>query len=141
MMRDTNTGTPQGGILSPLLANIALSVLDFDEAWRTTMATRVDRARRRRHGKSTFRLVRYADDFVVVVSGTRVQAGGLLHGVAAVLASMGLCLSADKTRVVHVDEGFDFLGFRIRRTVSEATGGATSTPIPPRGHWLRSRER
>jgi RNA-directed DNA polymerase len=68
--RDTRTGTPQGGILSPLLANIALSVLDdhFAEAWQTTMASRVDRSRRRRHGQATYRIVRYADDFVVMVA-------------------------------------------------------------------------
>jgi len=115
--RATNTGTPQGGILSPLLANIALSVLDehFAEAWEATMATRVDRARRRRHGKPTYRLVRYADDFVVMVSGTKAHAEELKDEVAAVLSTMGLRLSVEKTMIVHIDEGFDFLGFRIQR--------------------------
>jgi RNA-directed DNA polymerase len=63
--RDTVTGTPQGGILSPLLANIALSVLDeyFDEAWQA-MGDSSARHRRRRKGLATYRLVRYADDFV-----------------------------------------------------------------------------
>ena len=71
--RETKTGTPQGGILSPLLANIALSVLDehFAEAWERDMATRPKRETRRRHGEATYRLVRYADDFVVLVHGTR----------------------------------------------------------------------
>jgi RNA-directed DNA polymerase len=114
---DTDAGTPQGGILSPLLANIALSVLDdhFADAWETTMATRVDRSRRRRHGQPTYRLVRYADDFVALVSGQRAHAEMLRSEVAAVLAPMGLRLSAHKTTIVHIDEGFDFLGFRIQR--------------------------
>jgi RNA-directed DNA polymerase len=115
--RDTHTGTPQGGILSPLLANIALSVLDehLAEAWQTTMATRVDRSRRRRHGLPTYRLVRYADDFVVMVSGDRAHAEALRDDVAAVLAPMGLRLSEEKTGIAHIDDGFDLLGFRIQR--------------------------
>ncbi len=121
--RDTNAGTPQGGILSPLLANIALSVLDehFAEAWQTTMASRRDRERRRQQGHATYRLVRYADDFVVMVAGTRDHAEQLRGEVESVLTPMGLRLSEAKTGVVHIDEGFDFLGFRIRRDVKEGT--------------------
>ena len=115
--RDTKSGTPQGGILSPLLANVALSALDehFVDAWERDMATRPRRESRRRRGESTYRLVRYADDFVVMVSGTRAHAEGLRHDVEAVLSSLGLRLNDDKTRVCHIDEGFDFLGFRIQR--------------------------
>lgn len=115
--RDTKMGTPQGGILSPLLANIALSVLDdhFAEAWQRDMATRPLRERRRRHGHATYRLVRYADDFVVMVAGTKAHAEDLKNEVAAVLATMGLRLSEHKTMIVDIDEGFDFLGFRIQR--------------------------
>lgn len=113
----THTGTPQGGILSPLLANIALSVLDdhFMTTWAQHMATEVHRQRRKRHGQANYRLVRYADDFVVVVTGQREHAERLRTGVATVLAPMGLRLSPEKTRVVHIDDGFDFLGFHIRR--------------------------
>ncbi len=113
----TKTGTPQGGILSPLLANIALSVLDehFVTAWETTMATSHDRERRRRHDEPNYRLIRYADDFVVMVTGTKAHAEALRNEVAAVLKTMGLRLSEEKTTVVHIDEGFDFLGFRIQR--------------------------
>jgi RNA-directed DNA polymerase len=123
VVRGTKTGTPQGGILSPLLANIALSVLDehFAEAWRTTMATDLDRARRRRHGEPMYRLVRYADDFVVLVSGTAAQAEELKEEVAAVLSTVGLRLSEEKTRVCHIDEGLDFLGFRIQRQVKRGS--------------------
>ena len=113
----TITGTPQGGILSPLLANVALSVLDeyFMQQWTTTMATEQQRQKRRRHGQANYRLVRYADDFVIVVTGEKEHAEALRERVADVLAPMGLRLSAEKTRVVHIDDGFDFLGFTIRR--------------------------
>ena len=61
------------------------------------------------------RLVRYADDFVIMIGGTRKHAEALREEVAAVLAPMGLRLSATKTRICHIDEGFDFLGWRIQR--------------------------
>jgi RNA-directed DNA polymerase len=116
-VRATKTGTPQDGILSPLLANIALSVLDehFAETWETTKAGDNDRRRRRRRAEPMYRFVRYADDFVVLVSGTKAQAEALKVDVAAVLSTMGLRLSVEKTGVCHIDEGFDFLGFRIQR--------------------------
>ncbi len=130
--RDTKAGTPQGGILSPLLANIALSVLDehFAEAWQTTMASRRDRERRRQHGHATYRLVRYADDFVVLVAGRRDHAEQLRGEVEQVLAPMGLRLSEAKTGVVHIDEGFDFLGFRIQRQTKEGTNRAYVYTFP-----------
>lgn len=114
--RETITGTPQGGILSPLLANIALSVLDehFTAKWEA-LGKRSTRGNRRRAGVPVMRLVRYADDFVIMVAGTRHDAEALWDEVAAVLAPMGLRLSEEKTRVCHIDEGFDFLGWRIQR--------------------------
>ena len=120
------TGTPQGGILSPLLANIALSVLDehFVAAWAAMGADSGARQQRRRQGLATYRLVRYADDFVVLVAGTRAHAEALRDEVAAVLAPMGLRLSEAKTRIAHIDEGFDFLGFRIVRQHKRGTGSA-----------------
>jgi RNA-directed DNA polymerase len=122
--RDTATGTPQGGILSPLLANIALSVLDehFVAAWAAMGAHSGARQQRRRRGQATYRLVRYADDFVVLVAGSRAHAEALRSEVAAVLAPMGLRLSEEKTRIAHIDEGFDFLGFRIVRQQKRGTG-------------------
>ena len=114
--RDTITGTPQGGILSPLLANIALSVLDehFAAKW-AALGPEWTRAKRRRAGAPVMKLVRYADDFVIMVAGSKADADALWDEVAAVLAPMGLRLSADKSRVCHIDEGLDFLGWRIQR--------------------------
>lgn len=123
--RDTPTGTPQGGILSPLLANIALSVLDeyLHRDWRPGgwMSTENRRHRHRRLGLPTWRLVRYADDFVVMVFGTRDHVVALREEVTQVLAPMGLRLSPTKTRIVHIRDGFDFLGFRIRRRIKKGT--------------------
>ncbi|HWC11118.1 MAG TPA: group II intron reverse transcriptase/maturase [Acidimicrobiales bacterium] len=114
--RDTIAGTPQGGIVSPLLANIALSILDehFAEAWQAWGAESA-RWRRRRRGLPTYRLVRYADDFVVMVAGTRADTEALRVEVAAVIRPMGLRLSEEKTVITHIEQGFDFLGWRIQR--------------------------
>jgi RNA-directed DNA polymerase len=94
-------GTPQGSPISPLLANVALHVLD--EAWA-------------RDGQRLGVLVRYADDLVVLCA-TSEQAVKARELGAAVLATLGLRLHPDKTRIVHLEkgaEGFDFLGFQHR---------------------------
>ena len=120
---ETLTGTPQGGILSPLLANIALSALDehFTRQWQQEMGTDGQRAKRRRSGQGNWKLIRFADDFVIMVSGQRHHAEALREEVTAVLAPLGLRLAPDKTRVVHIDEGFDFLSFTIRRQRKRGT--------------------
>ena len=120
--RDTITGTPQGGILSPLLANIALSALDehFAEAWEAMGDTHA-REQRRRKGLANYRIVRYADDFVVLVAGDRAHAESLRTETAAVLSPIGLRLSERKTTIAHIDEGFVFLGFQIRRHKKRGT--------------------
>jgi RNA-directed DNA polymerase len=116
MVRDTITGTPQGGILSPLLSNVALSVLDehIVEQGQASAPSWV-RQRRRHLGLPNYRIVRYADDFVVLVAGTRQHTEALREQVATVLATVGLRLSPEKTTSCHIDEGFDFLGWRIQR--------------------------
>jgi RNA-directed DNA polymerase len=117
---DSLTGTPAGGILSPLLANIALSALDehFARQWHPE---RWQRKKRVKKGLGNWRLIRYADDFVIMVHGTRQQAEALREEAAAVLAPLGLRLAEEKTRTVHIDEGFDFLGFTIRRMRKRGT--------------------
>jgi RNA-directed DNA polymerase len=115
---DSPTGTPQGGILSPLLANIALSALDehVHGPWQPggTMSTPRRRARRRAKGLPNWRIVRYADDFVVLVHGNGADVETLREEVADVLAPLGLRLSEAKTQTLHMSDGFDFHGFRIQ---------------------------
>ena len=113
----TITGTPQGGILSPLMANVALSVLDqhYARAWEAMGQEWHQRDAIRRRGGATYRLIRYADDFVICVAGERRHAEELIAETEKVIAPLGLKLSREKTRVVHIDEGIDFLGWRIKR--------------------------
>ena len=114
----TLTGTPQGGIISPLLANIYLSALDrhFERDWQHQKRYIGATTYYRRRGKATYRLVRYADDFVILVRGSRGQAEAIRDEAARVLNDeLKMELSAEKTLVTHVDEGFDFLGHRVRR--------------------------
>ncbi len=112
-----------GGVASPLLANIALSALDdyFDRQWQQEMGTGGQRRTRRLHGQGNWKLIRYADDLVLMVSGSRHHAEALREEVAAVLAPLGLRLAPEKTRTVHIDEGFDFLGQHIRRMRKRGT--------------------
>jgi RNA-directed DNA polymerase len=99
---DTDQGSPQGGVLSPLLANVYLH--GFDPAQRTQKAF-------------IGRLTRYADDFVIQC-GTAEQAARALEWTREQLARVGLTLHPEKTRVVNDrEEGFDFLGFHHRRVL------------------------
>ncbi|MCZ7662719.1 MAG: group II intron reverse transcriptase/maturase [Thermoleophilia bacterium] len=137
--RDTITGTPQGQILSPLLANIALSVLDehFTRKWEA-LGPYWTRAKRRRQGVPACRLVRYVDDFVFMVGGSRGDAEALRDEVSALLAPVGLRLSAEKTRVCHIDEGFDFLGYRIQRRRKRGWAGKRAVYTYPSKKALAS---
>ena len=113
----TDDGTPQGGIVSPLLANIYLNELDqfIAAKW-----ANLDKGEQNRHrSKQTALpcyLVRYADDFVVLVRGTVEQAEQLKAEVAEFLQQeLHLELSAEKTLVTSATAGLDFLGFHIRK--------------------------
>lgn len=104
--RESLTGTPQGGVISPLLANIALH----------GMAEALDvRKDRRALGRTINRgIVRYADDFVVFCK-TKEDAEKVIGLLGGWLKERGLTLAEEKTRIVHITEGFDFLGFNIRQ--------------------------
>jgi len=115
---NTTSGTPQGGILSPLLANIALTVLDeaFTIDWQQgqAMSTPYKRKCRRKTGLGNWRIIRYADDFVVLCDTNAEQCEQARQTATKVLAPMGLTLSPTKTLVTHMTNGFDFLGFHIQ---------------------------
>jgi RNA-directed DNA polymerase len=117
VLRENNAGTPQGSILSPLLSNVALTILDeyIAQGPGGPSIGQTQRAKRRRHGLPNYRLIRYADDWCLVVAGAKADAEALREQIARVLSRMGLCLSPDKTLVTHIDQGLDFLGWRIQR--------------------------
>lgn len=94
VFKPTAIGTPQGGVISPLLANIVLNKLD----WRLE--------------KAGYRFVRYADDFVVVCKD-RKQAAAALAEVESVMTELGLTLSPEKTKVSSYGKGYEFLGFAL----------------------------
>jgi RNA-directed DNA polymerase len=102
----TVEGTPQGGVISPLLLNIALHGMS------TAAGCREDASQRARSSAPV--LVRYADDFVVLCHSEQ-AAYQAKQDLARWLAPRGLSFNEDKTRIVHLDDGFDFLGFNVRR--------------------------
>jgi RNA-directed DNA polymerase len=127
--RDTKLGTPQGGIISPLLANIYLHELDRYMARYTTL-TQWEKRKRRQQGLANYIYVRYADDFVVLCNGTRVQAEALREELYLFLKStLRLELSKEKTRITHLNDGFKFLGFWIQRAQGH-NGMKTKVTIP-----------
>lgn len=130
IVHDTDQGSPQGGVLSPLLANVYLHALDraFSE-------------------QKVFigRLVRYADDFVIQC-GTEAQARRAYEWVRRVIEGMGLRLHPEKTRIVNDrEEGFDFLGFHHRRMIGwksrRETYGVQRWPSPKACNRFRDRIR
>lgn len=102
----TEEGTPQGGVISPLLLNVALH--GMEEAAGVAPNPQLSAAR------SAPLLVRYADDFVALCV-TKEQAEGVKSRLTEWFRPRGLAFNEEKTKVVHLEEGFDFLGFNVRR--------------------------
>jgi group II intron reverse transcriptase/maturase len=115
----TLTGTPQGGIISPLLANIYLHKLDRHMESTYLNLSQTERRKRRSQGKANFLYVRYADDFVVLCNGTKADALAMKEELKGLLSTMGLTLSEEKTKVTHITEGFTFLGYRIIKEIGD----------------------
>jgi RNA-directed DNA polymerase len=92
----TEQGTPQGSVVSPLLSNVLLTPFDWEM---------------RRKG---YRLTRWADDWVITCR-SRSEAQAALKAAKGILVKLGVTLHEEKTRIVHVRHGFEFLGFKIKR--------------------------
>jgi group II intron reverse transcriptase/maturase len=92
----TEQGTPQGGVISPLLSNILLTPFDCEMR------------------KKGYRLTRYADDWLVTCK-SRSEAVSALTAASRILEKLGVMLHSEKTRIVHVRQGFEFLGFKLKR--------------------------
>lgn len=128
-VRTPVVGTPQGGIISPLLANIHLSAIDERYSYwtpaprETTKRTCQRRNIAQKRGRPTFFLVRYADDFVILVSGTEEQAIQEKEELAEFLRrELRMELSMEKTLVTDAEKGFDFLGYRVVKKRALRTG-------------------
>jgi RNA-directed DNA polymerase len=121
-------GTPQGGVISPLLANVYLHALD-----------RVWEERHAKLGK----LTRYADD-LVILCWKEGQARRALEALGRLLADLGLELSEGKTRIVNLEvegEGFDFLGYHFRRVPSRRSGRRYTACWPSRQAMAEAKQR
>ena len=130
----TEEGTPQGGVISPCLLNVALHGLE--EAAGVRYQGSGPRAGDTTRAGSPV-LIRYADDLVVLCHSQE-QAEQVKARLARWLAPRGLTFNEDKTRVVHLNEGFDFLGVNVRRYGCQAAdqaeqGGHQADPATARG--------
>jgi RNA-directed DNA polymerase len=116
IFHETEAGTPQGGVLSPLLANIYLNELD-QWWWRNYGSkTHNEKRKNRNKGKTNAILTRYADDFCILCNGGKEDAEALRDELKKFLwDELHLELSEEKTHVTHIDDGLDFLGFHIQR--------------------------
>ena len=111
----TESDVQQRGVISPLLANVYLN--EFDK-WAAAQwdLDRYTRQRRRQVGLGNYRMVRYADDFVVVSNGTKAKVKATKQAIQQFLENeLHLTLSEEKTVITHVNDNFDFLGFHIQR--------------------------
>lgn len=115
LFRDTLSGAPQGGIASPLLANVYLHELDrYME--RYTALSKTEKAYRRRRGQANVTYVRYADDFCVLMNGRKEEAEQMREELTTFLRdTLSLTLSQEKTKITHLNDGFRFLGFEVQR--------------------------
>lgn len=109
-LQATTAGTPQGGIISPALANWTLNGLEADLIAHLDAKWGVAKAKKLKVG-----VIRYADDFVITGASQELLANEIQPWVEEFLALRGLRLAKAKTKIVHIDDGFDFLGWNFRK--------------------------
>ena len=109
----TTKGTPQGGIISPVLANMVLDGLET-KVYRS-VGVGYDKNERKSGRGMKVNFIRYADDFVITGKNPEILMKKIQPVVEEFLKERGLRLSKEKTRITHIDQGFDFLGKNIRR--------------------------
>jgi RNA-directed DNA polymerase len=117
VFNETDEGTPQGGLLSPLLANIALHGMEkaLGISYKTVHGTtKRGKPISYTNAKGKYRLVRFADDFVIFAQ-SKEDIMKVYEILKPYLNERGLVLAEDKTKITHLSHGFDFLGFHCRR--------------------------
>jgi RNA-directed DNA polymerase len=133
-----NAGVSHGGIVSALFANIYLHELDKYWWEKYGSLTEGQKTYRRTKGFGNVQYVRHADDFLILTNGRKPFADELREEFAEVLADkLGLKLSAEKPHVVHADDGFDFLGFHIKRVHSKQSDKKI-TLVTPTEHNIQA---
>jgi hypothetical protein len=132
-----SVGTPQGGVVSPLMANIYLHQLDRWWSMNYNLDQNSRSARRRKH-LGNFVLVRFCDDFIILSNGTKQATEAMKEEIAMFLKdALRLELSQEKTAITHAAEGFDFLGFHIRKFRKQ--GGVMITPTKTNVQKIKNR--
>ena len=116
---NTDEGTPQGGIISPVLANMTLDGLEnlINDRYKRRCVKRngqISWQTRKRPSQKVY-LIRYADDFIITGTTPEFLEHEVKPMVKSFLAERGLTLSEEKTAITHIEEGFDFLGFEVKR--------------------------
>jgi len=125
----TEAGTPQGGIISPVLANMCLDGLE------KALVKAFPQAKKR---GLKMHMVRYADDFVITGNSKELLENEVLPVVVEFLAERGLSLSPEKTKITHITEGFDFLGWNVRKYSGKLL--IKPSKVNAKAHLLKVRE-
>ena len=134
----SEAGTPQGGIISPLAANVALDGMERLFGCEDRDGNPVKAVTKKGMDKSVV-LIRYADDFLVTAPSKEILEQHVLPSIEAFLAERGLVLNREKTRIVSIDEGFNFLGFTARKfrngklLIIAGEGQGAGAPAPDQG--------